>query len=156
MTIMKSLNLIAFEFEEVYYTRNLITRDFKRRYEAYKLLKIKYNKFINDITPEQQSFVTDLLFYMVKNCCLKKKNGNWLELSKDEKESIGSHYTEMMSKRTGASILPPSRPSTPPPHMMRFIRPTAIRRELDPTPPSSEYGTPHAELEEDARGPDQV
>lgn len=79
METIKKVNEFGFQFEEIYYTNKENEEDHHRRYDAYKKLMMEYHKFKNTMSPEQQNFVTDLIYYICIKTCLINDD-KWLDI----------------------------------------------------------------------------
>lgn len=79
METMKKVNEFGFQFEEIYYTNKVNEEDHHRRYEEYKKLMMEYHKFKNMMSPEQQNFITDLIYYICIKSCLRNDD-KWLDI----------------------------------------------------------------------------
>lgn len=92
MEVLKKINTYGFEFEDIYYTQNDSTEDYKRRYDGYKKIMMNYHKYKSELSPDQQNYLTDLIYYICINSCLKNDD-KWLDIDmkylgeKVEKES---------------------------------------------------------------------
>ncbi len=79
--ILKKVNEFGYEFEIIYYSKNTESTDFIRRYLSYKKLMIKFHRFKNTISPEQQNYFTDLIYYISIKSCLRNDD-KWLDIDK--------------------------------------------------------------------------
>ncbi len=79
METLKKVNEFGFQFEEIYYTQKTCKEDYHRRYEAYKKLMMEYHKFKNTLSPEQQNYLTDLIYYICIKTCLRNDD-KWLDI----------------------------------------------------------------------------
>lgn len=70
MEVLKKINEYGFRFEDIYYSPNVSYEDTKRRYTGYKELMIEYQKYKNTMSPEQQNYLTDLIYYISIHTCL--------------------------------------------------------------------------------------
>ncbi len=81
MDLLKKINEYGFEFENIHYSKNVDSKDYIRRYKGYKKLMIKFHRYKNTLSPEQQNFLTDLIYYICKNSCLRNDD-KWLDIDK--------------------------------------------------------------------------
>ncbi len=81
MDILKKVNEFGFEFENIHYSKKSDSKDYIRRYIAYKKLMIKFHRYKNTLSPEQQNFLTDLIYYICINSCLSNDD-KWLDIDK--------------------------------------------------------------------------
>lgn len=99
MDVLKKINEFGFEFEGIHYSKNTDTSDYIRRYLAYKNLMIKYHRYKNTMTPDQQNYLTDLIYYICINSCLRNDD-KWLDIDKKyiEEENQEKMEKEKMEK----------------------------------------------------------
>ncbi len=80
MTAIKAINEFGAKFETIYYSENSNEEDFIRRYNEYKKLSQEFNKYQIEQTPEQQNFMTDLIYWIFKKYSCLKNNYKWLDV----------------------------------------------------------------------------
>ena len=105
MEVLKKINEFGFRFEDIYYSPNVTYKDTKRRYDEYKSLMIDYQKYKNTMSPEQQNYLTDLIYYISIHTCLIW-DSKWLSV--DLKYIESGHETDKRNnrkKRSGCCIL---------------------------------------------------
>ncbi len=81
MDILKKVNEFGFEFENIYYSKKSDSKDYLRKYYAYKKLMIKFHRYKNTLSPDQQNFLTDLIYYICIKSCLRNDD-KWLDIDK--------------------------------------------------------------------------
>ncbi len=81
MDILKKVNEFGFEFENIHYSKKSDSKDYLRRYNAYKKLMIKFHRYKNTLSPDQQNFLTDLIYYICIKSCLRNDD-KWLDIDK--------------------------------------------------------------------------
>lgn len=90
MDSMKSINDLGFKFETTYYSECNNVDDYKRRYKEYKAILIELNKFQQSKSPDQQNFLTDFIYWLLKKYSCLRGNYKWLDLDMayiDEQEN---------------------------------------------------------------------
>ena len=80
MTAIKIINEFGARFETIYYSENSTTEDFVRRYNEYTKLSQDFNKYQIAQTPEQQNFLTDLIYWLFKKYSCLKNSYRWLDV----------------------------------------------------------------------------
>ncbi len=80
MDSMKSINELGFRFESTYYTECDDENDYKRRYKEYKTILIELNKIQQSKSPDQQNFLTDFIYWLLKKYSCLKGSYKWLDL----------------------------------------------------------------------------
>ncbi len=80
MTAIKTINELGARFETIYYSENSTVADFTRRYNEYKKLSQDFNKYQIAQTPEQQNFLTDLIYWLFKKYSCLKNSYRWLDV----------------------------------------------------------------------------
>ena len=80
MTAIKTINEFGARFETIYYSENSTIVDFTRRYNEYKKLSQDFNKYQIAQTPEQQNFLTDLIYWLFKKYSCLKNSYRWLDV----------------------------------------------------------------------------
>jgi hypothetical protein len=89
MNTIKAINEFGAKFETIYYSENSTYTDFDRKYNEYKKLSQEFNKYLIEQTPEQQNFITDLIYWLFRKYSCLKNSYKWLDVdmsySQDEK-----------------------------------------------------------------------
>ena len=80
MTAIKIINEFGARFETIYYSENSTIEDFIRRYTEYTKLSQDFNKYQIAQTPEQQNFLTDLIYWLFKKYSCLKNSYRWLDV----------------------------------------------------------------------------
>ncbi len=89
MNTIKAINEFGAKFETIYYSENSTYTDFDRKYNEYKKLSQEFNKYQIEQTPEQQNFITDLIYWLFRKYSCLKNSYKWLDVdmsySQDDK-----------------------------------------------------------------------
>ena len=80
MNTIKAINEFGAKFETIYYSENSSQTDFERRYNEYKKLSQEFNKYQIEQTPEQQNFITDLIYWLIRKYSCLKNSYKWLDV----------------------------------------------------------------------------
>ncbi len=80
MDSIKSVNELGFRFETIYYSECENESDYKRKYEGYTKILLDLNKFQQSLSPDQQNFFTDFIYWLFKNYSCLKRGYKWLDM----------------------------------------------------------------------------
>ena len=80
MNTIKAINEFGAKFETIYYSENSTYTDFDRKYNEYKKLSQEFNKYQIEQTPEQQNFITDLIYWLFRKYSCLKNSYKWLDV----------------------------------------------------------------------------
>ncbi len=80
MNSIKTINEFGARFETIYYSENSTDEHFTKRYNDYKKLSQDFNKYQIEQTPEQQNFITDLIYWLFRKYSCLKNSYKWLDV----------------------------------------------------------------------------
>lgn len=95
---LKKWNEFGSKFENIYFT----VLDDEEKYLAYLELQQEINNFENSISPNSQSFITDLIHFIANKTCLKRKE-QWLDFNNEYFADIELATIYMKKKQSVAS-----------------------------------------------------
>jgi hypothetical protein len=78
MKLLDSWAEFGNRFETIYYMPYALPEDNNRRLQLYRVLYEDVQRFKNTDSPENANFVTDLLYTIVRMCCMRHRN-KWLD-----------------------------------------------------------------------------